>query len=125
MLIERQTWREQSYNMRRSAKKELNKTESKFLWEEGSGNVFEDIGFSKEQAINLLVRADLMIEIRRIIRGNGWSQRKAAKELGVAQPRIAEIMGLKIDCFSVDALLKYLDKLGQKISFDIKPKEAA
>lgn len=109
--------------MRKCNEKELRGKEPEPAWEEGSDNIFKDLGFPDDQAVNLLARADLMIQIRRIIKERGWSQRKAARELDVAQPRIAEIMGLKIDCFSVDALLKYLDKLGQRVSFVVEPKE--
>ncbi|HEY9868681.1 MAG TPA: helix-turn-helix transcriptional regulator [Candidatus Obscuribacterales bacterium] len=102
--------------------KEQQKGNPEPAWEEGSDNIFKDLGFSGDEAVNLLARADLMIEIRRIIKERGWSQRQAGRELGVAQPRIAEIMGLKTECFSVDSLLKYLDKLGQRVSFVIEAK---
>ena len=86
-------------------------------FEVGSDNIFQDLGFSDDQAVNLLARADLAIEIRKIIKANGWSQRKAATEMGVAQPRIAEIMSMKLNHYSVDLLLKYLHKLGRRVSF--------
>ncbi len=93
--------------------------------EYGSGNIFKDLGFSDKEAVGLLARAELMIQLREIIRKKGWTQREAAKELGVVQPRIAEIMKLRTDHWSVDQLLKYLDKLGKKVSFIIKSKEVA
>lgn len=87
------------------------------VWVEGSGNIFKDLGFSNEEAVNLLARADLMSHIRSLIQEHGWSQRQAARELGVPQPRIAEIMGMRTERFSVDLLLKYIDKLGQRVHF--------
>lgn len=92
------------------------------IWIEGSDNIFKDLGFPEDEAVNLLARADLMIELRRIIKEKGWSQRQAAKNLDVAQPRIAEIMGLRTECFSVDLLLKYLHKLGQRVKFVVEPR---
>ena len=93
--------------------------------EYSSGNIFKDLGFSDEEAASLLARADLMIQIRDIIRSKGWTQRAAAKKLGVAQPRIAEIMKLRTDHWSIDQLLKYLYKLGRRVSFVIEKERAA
>jgi predicted XRE-type DNA-binding protein len=53
-------------------------------FEVGSDNIFTDLGFPDDGAVNLLARADLAIEIRKIIKPNGWSQRKAANEMSVA-----------------------------------------
>ena len=99
--------------------------ESKFDVEHGSGNVFKDIGYSDADAANLLARAELMLKVRDIIQENGWSQREAAKILGVGQPRVAEIMSFNTKYFSVDLLLKYLAKLGTKVSFRFKKTEVA
>jgi predicted XRE-type DNA-binding protein len=101
--------------MRRCNRKEPKA--SNIVWEVSSGNVFKDLGFSEEEAVNLLARAQLMSHIRSLIQKRGWSQRKAARELGVLQPRIAEVMGMRTQRFSVDLLLKYLDKLGQRVHF--------
>jgi predicted XRE-type DNA-binding protein len=93
--------------------------------EHGSGNVFKDLGYSDAEATNLLARAELMLKIRDIIQENGWTQHQAAKALGVGQPRIAEIMSFNTKYFSVDLLLKYLAKLGTKVSFNFKSSEVA
>jgi predicted XRE-type DNA-binding protein len=96
---------------------------SKMTFDVGSDNIFKDLGFPDDEAVNLQLRGSLAIEISNIIEENGWTQRKAARELGVSQPRIAEIMKTKIDHYSIDLLLKYLDKLGRRISFVIKRKD--
>lgn len=84
-----------------------------------SGNVFKDIGFDDEESCNLLVRSRLMIEIERIIKASGWTQIEAAEVLGVVQPRISELLSGRIDRFSVDMLLKFLSRLGKKVTFKI------
>jgi hypothetical protein len=38
---------------------------------QGSDNVFEDLGFDREKAANLKIRADLMIDLREYIRAAG------------------------------------------------------
>jgi predicted XRE-type DNA-binding protein len=103
--------------------KKSDKTEPKLEVEHGSGNVFKDIGFSDAEAASLQARAELMLKLRDVISEHGWSQRKAAKVLGVSQPRIAEIMSFNTKYFSVDLLLKYLAKLGIRVSFRFKKSE--
>lgn len=93
--------------------------------EHSSGNVFKDLGFPDAEAESLLIRCDLMIEIEKIIKGRGWTQAETAKMLGIAQPRISELVHGKIDRFTVDTLLQYLSMLGKKVTFDIHDTEAA
>jgi predicted XRE-type DNA-binding protein len=87
---------------------------------ESCGNVFKDMGIPDEEATYLLIRSDLMIEIEKIIRARGWTQAHAAKVIGVAQPRIAELFSSRIDLFSIDTLIKYLYKLGREVTIDVK-----
>jgi predicted XRE-type DNA-binding protein len=76
------------------------------------GNVFADLGFAPEEAENLKVRSDLMIEIRKIIEDRGLRQTQAAELFGVTQPRISELVRGKIDQFSIDALVNMLAHAG-------------
>ena len=48
--------------------------------EEGSGNVFEDLGF--RDASDRLAKAELARVIRKIVQLRGWTQRRAAEETG-------------------------------------------
>jgi predicted XRE-type DNA-binding protein len=91
--------------------------------EMSSGNVFTDIGFDDEEAANLLIRARLLSKLRDLIEETGMSQRAIAKQLSIQQPRVAEIMKLKIQYFSVDTLLKYLDRLGQNVELKFKKRK--
>ena len=45
---------------------------------ESSGNVFADLGFSREEATLLAMRAELMAHLRETIARNGWTQAQAA-----------------------------------------------
>ncbi|MEL6352650.1 MAG: XRE family transcriptional regulator, partial [Cyanobacteria bacterium J06627_28] len=45
----------------------------------GSENVFEDLGFEPEEALNLKVRADLMLDLRVHIQKHSWTQKEAAE----------------------------------------------
>ncbi len=77
-----------------------------------SGNVFRDLGFSREEAENLKARADLMIELTKIIEAAGLTQTDAAALLGVTQPRISDLVRGKIELFSIDALVDMLARAG-------------
>lgn len=73
-----------------------------------SGNVFRDLGFPPTEAENLRVRADLMIELTKLIEDRGLTQAAAAKLFGVSQPRVSDLVRGKIDRFSVDTLIEML-----------------
>ena len=78
----------------------------------GSGNVFQDLGFSKAEAAHLQVRADLMIKIERTLRDRGLTQAKAAKLLKVSQPRVSDLVRGQVELFSIDTLVDMLAHLG-------------
>ena len=78
-------------------------------------NVFQDLGFDPEESENLRVRADLMIELSRLIEGKGWTQEEAAEIMGISQPRISDLVRGKIDRFSIDSLISMLGSAGIKV----------
>lgn len=88
------------------------------------GNIFLDIGFPPEEAANLKIRSDLMIEIIRTVRGRGLKQKKAAQLFGVSQPRISELMRGRIGEFTIDSLVNMLGHAGIRIDLTFRPIEA-
>lgn len=84
----------------------------------GSGNVFEDVGFSPREAENLQLRAQLMSKIRTEARD--MTQAQAAKLFGVTQPRINDLLRGKIDKFSLDALVNMLAAAGLRVEMRVK-----
>src|SRR3990172_491736 len=85
-----------------------------------SGNVFRDLGFGPEEAENLKVRTDLMIELSKLVRARRLTQVKAAKLFGVTQPRVSDLMRGKIQRFSVDSLIDMLGRAGVRVTFTTK-----
>lgn len=85
-----------------------------------SGNVFADLGFEAEEAQNLKVRTDLMIEVTKLIESRGLTQAAAARLLGVTQPRISDLVRGKIDRFSVDSLIEMLGRAGATVSVAVR-----
>src|ERR1700704_1319485 len=85
-----------------------------------TGNVFRDVGFSKEESEHLLVRADLLIQVQKTITSRRLSQAETARALRVTQPRVSDLLRGRIDLFSTDALIDILARLGVGVRLVIK-----
>ena len=83
------------------------------------GNVFEDLGFSPEDAENLKVRATLMASIREMIQRDDLTQERAAQLFGVTQPRVSDLVRGKIELFSIDALVNMLAAAGRQVKVSV------
>ena len=88
-----------------------------------SGNVFQDLGFPRQEAENLRIRSDLMISLCRLIEARELTQAQAAKLLGVTQPRISDLTRGKIELFSVDGLIEMLGHAGARVSFQVRTRK--
>jgi predicted XRE-type DNA-binding protein len=84
------------------------------------GNVFEDLGFSAEEAAILQLKTQLHIEIMRVVRQQKLSPRQLEKVLGVPQPRVSELLNGKISRMTADLLAKYLYRLGREVIMKTK-----
>lgn len=83
-----------------------------------SGNVFEDVGFPRAEAENLLLRAELMSRVRELARNA--TQREAAAQFGVSQPRLNDLLKGKIEKFSLDALVNMLARAGMRVEMRVR-----
>ena len=88
-------------------------------WEEGSENVFKDLGFSETEAEHLMIRSRLMLEVERFVERSKLSQREATKILGITQPRLNDLLQGKIQKFSIDSLVKMLSKVGVHVDVHV------
>ena len=89
-------------------------------WEEGSENVFKDVGFSEQEAEYLTIRSRLMIEVDRFVEESGLTQREASKRLGINQSRLNDLLKGKIQKFSIDALVKMLFRIGVHVDVHVR-----
>lgn len=89
------------------------------------GSVFDDLGFDTAEASNLKIRAALMRAIEQELDKQKLTQAKAAKLLGVSQPRISDIKRGKIQLFTIDVLINMLAKIGKPVSLIIDDRLAA
>jgi len=86
----------------------------------GSGNVFRDIGL--EDADLLQAKADLVHRISEILNQRKLTQVRAAMILGINQPKISELLGGRIEGFSLDRLTKFLNALDQDVKISVQRK---
>ena len=86
----------------------------------GSGNVFLDIGFDKDEAENLKLRAELMMRIEDYYEKSGMTQATASKVLGLTTPRFNALLNGKITLFSLDALVNIASRAGLSVRLLIK-----
>jgi predicted XRE-type DNA-binding protein len=79
-----------------------------------SGNVFRDLGFPPRKAEHLQVRADLMIRIEKELGSRGLTHAKAAKLLGITQPRVRDLLRGRVELFSAEPLIDMLRSAGNQ-----------
>jgi len=80
-----------------------------------SGNVFIDLGFDQDEAAVLQMRANLMGDLRLYIEKRKLTQAQAAKQLGIAQSRVSDLVRGKWDKFSLEMLITLEARLGRKV----------
>ena len=86
---------------------------------ESSGNIFKDLGFAHEEAEGELLKAQLGAEIFSILHSRNLTQTEAARILGVKQPEISRLKKGKFSYYSVERLLRFLERLNCEVSIHI------
>ena len=84
------------------------------------GNIFEDLGFTSEDAAMLRMKASLHMEILKVVEKKQLKPRQLEQLLGVPQPRVSELLRGKISGMSVDLLTKSLYRLGREVNVTSK-----
>jgi len=87
--------------------------------EEGSGNVFADLGLP--HAEQELLKARLTLQIYKLIKARGLTQAKAGEILGMKQPHVSALMRNRAGTFSVERLMEFLTALGQDVEITVRP----
>lgn len=89
------------------------------------GSVFDDLDLNAATAANLKIRASLMRAVEEELDKKNLTQAKAAKLLGVSQPRISDLKRGKMHLFTIDVLVNMLARLGKPVSLVIDDRIAA
>lgn len=82
-------------------------------------SVFNDLGFSKDEAANLEIRARLMRKLREAIKASRLTQKETALLFDVNQPRISNLLNGRIDKFSIDFLVRMLAKIKIPVKIEV------
>jgi predicted XRE-type DNA-binding protein len=78
--------------------------------QESSGNVFADLGIPNPE--QYLAKAELAVQILKIVRRRRLTQTVTAKLLGITQPKVSALLNGRLDGFSSDRLFRFLNALG-------------
>ncbi|MBM0742320.1 XRE family transcriptional regulator [Phormidium sp. CLA17] len=91
---------------------------------QAADNIFLDLGFSDQEAENLLIRAKLMLALQTHIRQQNWTIAQAADHLNQSSDEITALTQGKIGRFSVDTLITFLNQVGMTVHVEVLPKAA-
>ncbi len=87
---------------------------------QSSGNVFSDLGVrdadEKQTRVRLAVAINQIIEARRL------SQTAAARVLDINQPKVSALVNYRLEGFSVERLMHFLNALDRDVEIVIRKK---
>ena len=87
--------------------------------EQGSNNIFADLGFPN--AGEHLLKAQLVFKIDTLMKKRRLKQVEAARLFGIRQPDVSKMLRGDFRQFSVERLLRFLVALGQDVEIVVKP----
>jgi predicted XRE-type DNA-binding protein len=87
--------------------------------EKGSGNVFADIGLPNPE--EALAKAEIARQVNQILVARKLSQAEAGMILGIAQPRVSDLIRGRLGRFSLDKLINFAKRSGNDVEIRIKP----
>ena len=90
--------------------------------EQGSGNVYADLGMADAQ--EMLVKAKLASRIGEIIQHQNLTQQQAADLLAMPQPKVSMLLRGQFRGISEAKMLECLARLGRDIDIVVKPARA-
>src|SRR5829696_2312663 len=90
--------------------------------EQGSGNIFADLNLP--DAEDLLLKAEIVIELDRLISERRLTQTQAAKLMGIAQPDLSDLLRGDFRGYSLERLMRMLTVFGREVEIVVKPRAA-
>jgi len=86
----------------------------------GSGNIFADLGLPNAE--EHLLKASLVVQLRRLIEARKLTQTAAAKVVGIRQPDLSNILRGHYQGFSLERLMRMLTAFDQDIEITVRPR---
>ena len=86
----------------------------------GSGNVFQDLGFSEAKSAELIFKSSLLQALQETIKERGWKQVEAVAQLGIDQAKVSKLLAGQMAGFSIERLIYFLSLLGQDVEVRVR-----
>jgi predicted XRE-type DNA-binding protein len=86
---------------------------------EGTGNVFADLGFP--DAVDRQTKTRLAMAVNAIVKERRLKQADTALILGIPQPKVSALANYRMEQFSVEKLMSFLNALNQDVEIVIRP----
>jgi len=84
-------------------------------------SAYEELGFP--DAAEMLVKAQLVVRIAKILRDRGWSQQEAAKVMGLTQPKLSKMLRGQFRGISEAKMMDCLVRLGYSVKIVVGPEK--
>jgi len=84
-----------------------------------NSNIFEELGFSHQEATKLKIKAQLMCQISEWIKDQKLKQEEASRVLHVTRPRVSDVLRGKSGKFTIDALIDMLERIGKHVTVQV------
>lgn len=78
-------------------------------------SLWEDLGFSPEEAAVLRLKTKLHIELTKVIEKKKLTRKEVGRILDMQQPNVSNLLNGKLGRMSIDRLTKYLHLLGKEV----------
>jgi len=88
---------------------------------EGGGNVFADLGLPN--ADEHLLKAEIVLQLKRLIDDRNLTQCKASAILGIAQPDLSNLLRGRFRGYSVERLMRFLTAFDQDVEIRLTPRK--
>ena len=89
-------------------------------YEISSGNIFADLGIKNPD--EALAKSELAMQINHAMKKKKLTQKKAAALLGIDQPKISALLSGKLNGFSLERLIRFLNALGADVTINVQSK---
>ena len=86
-----------------------------------TGDVLDDLGFSRSEASALKIKASIMEAILAEIDRCGFTQGQLVDVLDEYQPNVSNLLQGRISKVSIEKLLSYADRLRMRSSIELRP----
>jgi predicted XRE-type DNA-binding protein len=81
--------------------------------------VFADLGLPNPDLA--LAKAELVQRIRSLIADRRLTQARAATLLGLDQPKVSALVRGRVEGYTIDRLIRFLNALGQRVEITVRP----